>query len=347
MKRTTATLAALLLCSAPLWAQGKGGGLGGGLGGKGGLKGGTGNPDLPDEKTREGCEWVEPYAKAQETAQAAEKFFLLYVTEDKGGGNVLSNDFYALDVIHLSKTAWVFSKMPYAKDDPAMRKLGVKKAGTVLGFDKHGNEWKRLETISTIELKGLLAAVPDQVKKFTDKLRADFAKAQKADSGKLFADLARIPRKGYPEIGQAAAKARDIARRDFTAVELALAADRTRGAALLKQMTADYKELPEGVEADVRLGELDLQSGALPSAILRVKNALRSEGQEPFAAAVERAQKLMERILAAGEERIAAARKLGLAGERPKAAAALKAVAADYAGTALAKEAADYARSFE
>jgi len=149
-KRITSAVAALLLCAAPLWAQGKGGGLGGGLGGKGGVKGGTGNdgvPEIPDAKTREGCAWVEPPAQAQETARGAEKFFLLYVYEDKGNGSVLANDFYALDVIHLSKTAWVFSKRPYAKDDPAMRKLGVKKAGTVLGFDSHGNEWKRLEAI--------------------------------------------------------------------------------------------------------------------------------------------------------------------------------------------------------
>jgi hypothetical protein len=346
MKSIAATFAALLLASAPVWAQGKGGGLGGGgLGGKGGVKGGgNGAPELPDEKTREGCEWVEPMSKAQETARGADKFLLVYVCEDKGNGNVLSNDFYALDVIHLSKTTWVFSKLPYAKDDPAMRKLGVKKAGTVLGFDLHGNEWRRLETLSTIELKNLLAAVPELVKKFTEKLRSDMARAQKADSGKLFADIARIPRKGYPEIAEAAAKAREIARREFVAVELA---DRTRGAALLKQMAADYKDLPEGVEADVRLAEVDLQGGALPSAISRVKNALRAEGQEPFATAVERAQKLMEKILSAGEERIAAARKLGLSGDRPKAAAALKAIAADYAGTALAREAADYARSFE
>jgi hypothetical protein len=348
-RRILATLALLGMCAAPLWAQGKGGGLGGGLGGKGGVKGGgpTTPPAIPDEKTREGCEWVEPYPKALETAQTGDKFFLVYVCEDKGNGNVLANDFYALDVIHLSKTTWVFSKIPYAKDDPALRKLGVKKAGTVLGFDKHGNEWRRLETLSTIELKGLLASVPDLVKKFTDKLRSDFAKAEKADSGRLFADIARLPRKGYAEIADAAAKVREISERQFKAVDLALSLEPKQAVASLRQMAADYKDMPPGVDAEIRLAEVEVQEGSLASAVQRVKAVLRVEGQEGYAVPLERAQKLMERILAAGEERIAAARKLGLGGDRPKAAAALRQIAVDFAGTGVARAATETAKSFE
>jgi hypothetical protein len=354
-KRVIATVLFLTAASAPLWAQGRGGGVGGGgVGGGvgGGMKGGPKVPEIPNDKniSKEACEWVEPYSKALESAKSSEKFFLVYICEEKGNGSVVANDFFALDVVQLSKTTWVFTKLTYSKEDPELRKLAVKKPGTVLGFDKYGNEWRRLENISPIELKGLLASVPDLVKKFTDKLQADVARAEKADSdkaGKLFADIARIPRKGYKEIEAAAAKVREISERQFKAADLAFAVDEKQGIAILKQMVSDYKELPAGVEAEIRLAEVDFHKGITLPAIQRARGALRMEDQEAFAAPLERAKKLLEKLVAAGEERVAAARMVGLSGDRPKAAALLRQIAVDYAGTEASRKAVEAARAFD
>src|SRR5437867_1526729 len=119
-RKVLATVAFMLLAGASVWAQKGGGGVGGGGGGVGGgVKGGTGGsgtpgvPGLPNDKfySKEGCAWVEPYAKAADAAKADDKFFLVYVYEEKSNGSLLATDFYLLDVIQLSKTTWVFTKM--------------------------------------------------------------------------------------------------------------------------------------------------------------------------------------------------------------------------------------------
>ncbi len=355
------TAAFVILASAPLWAQKGGGGFGGG-----GVKGGNGNPGgpnvpgglpgLPNDKlySKEGCVWVEPCARAKEAARADDRMFLVYVYEEKGNGTVLANDFYLLDVIQLSKTTWVFTKLIYSKENADVRRLAVKKPGTVLGLDRHGNEWRRLENLSTIELKGLLASVPDQIRKFLDKVQSDFARAEalaKTDldkAGRLFAEIARLPRKGYKEIEEAVARVQEISERQFKSADLAFSADDAgQGAAILRQMAADYKGLPQGMEAELRLAEIDVRKGVLATAIQRAKAALRLEGQEGFAPAVDHAERLLEKIAALGEDRIAAARKLGASGDRPKAAALLRQIALDFAGTEAARKAAEAARSFE
>jgi len=356
---TAVALLVLLVTQSDLWAQGRGGGVGGGGGLGGGTGGGKpglpgkGGPSLPNDKdfSTEGCEWVEPPSKASDAAKSGEKFLLVYVYEDKANGNSISTDFFRLDVIQLSKTTWVFSKMPYTKDDAELRKLGVRRPGTVLGLDRYGNEWKRLDAVSAIELKGLLASVPELVKRFTEKLQADFARAEvlgKTDldkAGKLFADIARNSRKGYKEIEDAAGKVREISARQFKAVELAFSADEKQAMTMLKQLAGDYKDLPSGVEAEIRLAEFDLTKGAIPSSIERAKRALRVEGQEAFVEEVAHAKKVMEKIAAEGNQRIAAALQLAQAGDRAKAVEAFRQIARDFAGTEAGKKAADVAKS--
>ena len=370
MSRTiAATIAFLIAASAPVWAQRGGGGVGGGGGaGGGGVKGGGGTsggatnptnpgvPGLPNDKfySKEGSAWVEPYSKAAEMAKADEKFLLVYVYDEKtiANGAVQATEFYLLDVIQLSKTTWVFTKIAYSKDNADLRKLAVKRPGTVLGLDKYGNEWKRIENLSAVDLKALLASVPDQVKKFTDKLAADFARAEAlaaTDEGraaKLFADIARIPRVGYKEIEKAGEKLEELVAKLWKAADLAFSVDEAQGVATLKRIAADFKDLPAGAEAEIRTGEVDLKNGAIPPAIQHVKAALRIEGHEGAAAVVAHAKELLTKIVAAGEERIEAAKKTGAA-DRSKGLSALRQIATEFAGTEAARKAAEAAKAFE
>jgi len=365
-KTIAATIAFLFAASAPLWAQKGGGGVGGGAGGGvgGGVRGGAGNPggnlprgvpDLPNDKdySREGCAWVEPYSTAESAAQSSDKFLLVYCYPENPNPNaLLASDFYLLDVIQLSKTTWAFNKIPYTKDNADLRKLGIKKPGTVVGMDKYGNEWKRLEAVSSVDLKALLASVPQLVKKFSEKLQADTARASalvasdEAKAMKAYAEIARLPRRGYKEIEDAAAKVEELAARQFKAVDLAFSVDEKQGIALLKQMALDCKDLPAGIEAEVRLAELDLKNGAIQSAIQAVKKALRMDGWENCAAANAHAKEVLAKIVAVGQERIEFAKKTGSA-DRPKAIAALRAIATEFAGTEAAKRASEAAKLFE
>jgi hypothetical protein len=372
MKRTiVATVSFLLLASASVWAQ-RGGGVGGGGGGAsgggvrgGGNNGGTGNtggttnpgvPGIPNDKnySKEGCAWVEPYSKAADMAKADEKFLLVYAYDEKAvaNGNVLATEFYLLDVIQLSKTTWVFTKIAYSKDNADLRKLGVKKPGTVLGFDKYGNEWKRIEAVSTMELKGLLAAVPDLVRKFTEKLQADSARAEalvatdESRAVKLYGEIARLPRTGYKEIEQAAAKVAELAARQWKSIDLAFSVDEKTGVAALQRMASDFKDLPAGAEAEVRLAEVDLKNGTIPFAIQHIKTALRLEGHEGAADVTGHAKEVLAKIVALGEARIDAAKTTGST-DRAKGSAALRQIAQEFAGTDAAKKAADAAKTFE
>src|SRR5438132_51696 len=84
-RKVLATAAIVLLAGASAWAQkgggggvgGAGGGVKGGTGGTGGGSGTPGVPGLPNDKfySKEGCAWVEPYAKAADAAKADDKFF--------------------------------------------------------------------------------------------------------------------------------------------------------------------------------------------------------------------------------------------------------------------------------
>ncbi len=165
-------------------------------------------------------------------------------------------------------------------------------------------------------------------------------------AGRLFGEIARLPRKGYKEIEDAGAKVREICERQLKAAELAFSVNEQQGVGLLKQLVQDYKDLPAGTQADLRLAEFERSKGQFPPAIERVKKALRMEGAEAYAAELDRARSLLERIVADGQERIRSAKETG-ATDRAKAAGLLRDIARQFGGTEASKAASEAAKAFE
>lgn len=343
MPKILSSLLAFLLVATAAWAQGGGGGGGGGNNGGGNNGGGNngggnnnsgGGKNLPGrgEPETEPATWVSSLQAAIESATTNDRYILVYFHSPKLKGE--PTEFGVKDLIDASTTSFVFYRKAYDKEDPDVQKLKVRGAPTLIGMDKFGNEFKRIERISTSDIRAMIKLVPELVKKFLEKLKSDFAKAKDV---KGYLAIALLPHVGYKEIDEARAWIEKAGKERLAQIE---ALDAKEQEAALKAMMAEFKGAAPADSAELRLARLEAKRGQIAAAIARYKRLEKSSESEAAA-------KELEELVAEGLQRVDQAKRLVGTGDAAGAKEALRRIQEDYKGTEAARKAAEALKTLE
>lgn len=291
--------------------------------------------------------WVTPWAKAVESAAQLDRPMLAYVhpaDQEKDPA-----DFTVQDVVDSSRTTFVFFKQAYDSKAPEMTLLGVKRTTTLIGADKYGNEFKRTDQARLAEIRKILGETPELIRKFVEKLQADFARAEEAALGKdpaktlkLYLAIAVLNRRGYPEIRKArewvTAEGTERLKRIASIPEARLVREQ------LSALAALFKGTLPAAEAELRLARLDLEQGWIASSIARLSRVTKLDWEDAKEIA-ETAKKELEALIAAGMKKVDAAVQIAALGDPASAKGQLRKIRTDYDGTPVAEKAAEALQS--
>ncbi len=322
-------------------------------GGSGGSSGGTSHTSSSsggsgsNTPTSISPNWVTPWAKAVETATQNNRFLLVYIRPAKQERDPA--DFTVQDIIDSSRVDFVFFKQAYDPSAPEMTLFGVRRAPTLIGMDRFGNEFKRTDQTLLAEIRRILRETPDLVRKFVAKLQADFARAEEAalagDTSrtlKLYLPIAVLNRKGYVEILKArewvTAEGRERLRRIESIPERRTVRER------LTELAALFKGTIPAAEAELRLARLDLEQGWIAAAIQRLSRLAKLDWVDAQEIA-ETAKTELDALISAGLKKVEAAFQIASLGNPASAKTALKKIQDDYPGTPVAEKAAEALQS--
>lgn len=276
-----------------------------------------------------------------ETATQSDRFLLAYIRPVKVEKDPA--DFTVQDIVDSSRVGFVFFKQAYDPSAPEMALLGVRRAPTLIGMDKYGNEFKRTDQARLAEIRRILTETPELVRKFVEKLQADFARAEEAalanDTAKtlkLYLPIAVLNRKGYPEIRKArewvATEGKERLRRIASIPEVRAVREQLTALATL------FKGTLPAAEAELRLARLDLDQGWIAAAIGRLSKLAKLDWDDGKEIA-EAAKTELDSLLAAGLNKVQAALQIAALGDPVSARGALKKMRVDYDGTPVAEKA--------
>lgn len=270
------------------------------------------------------------FEQALQVALEGERCVLVYVFPKNQSKD--APEFGASDVVEASGTTFVFYKREYDPAAPEIQRFGVRRAPTLLGMDRYGNEFKRIERLTIADLRSLLKTIPDLVRKFVERMRSDLARAEEAErvqdrakALKSYVSVAGLGRHGYSEIERALAWVTQEGTERLQRIE-SLPDERKIQDALVA-FALEFKGTPPAVEAEVRLARKEVERGAIPAAIARLTKL-----------ADDSAKQELEAVIAAGLKKVDASK--GLA-DVSAARQILRKIQEDYKGTEVAQRAAE------
>lgn len=229
--------------------------------------------------------------------EVEKKYIFVYVrpiSEDRD-----PNEFQTSEVLNASRGAWCFVKMDFDKDNPQLKAWGIGRAPAILGCDLKGNDFLKSAALSNDQIKRVITGTPEEVQRYEQKLRADFAAALKllgsdeARAVKLLSEIVAKGKHGYKEVGDAQAKLNEHAEGSFKRGELAESVSFDAGVEYFDEVARVYKGTPPGVRAEIRSARLDHERGNTKKAADRLQ-AVTKLDPRLFKAEIEEAQKALD-----------------------------------------------------
>lgn len=256
-------------------------------------------------------------------------------------------EFRNQDILEASRGEFVFVRFPFDKENSVQQEWKIVTAPTFIGADKRGNEVVRSQGSMSIDaIRTVLKNTPDAVAKLEATIRSLASKLDAADrSGdrtktvRAAMDLIKTEKKGFPEIAAASRRLDELAVEEFRRADIADTADEAMGTAIIEAVVREFAGAPAAVEADIRLARRDASSGNTSGALTRLNRTLK-QSSPALKAKLADAQKELDAMLADGMSQIEVALSLA-SQDREGARESLRRIQRDYAGTDVARKAAE------
>ncbi len=271
------------------------------------------------------------------------KYIFIYVrpsiAEDKD-----PNEFTNADIVQLSYGEWYFIKMDLDKENARLKAWGVKGGPMIIGCDLHGNDFLKFSALTLDSVRSITRGLPGEIQKYEAKLQADYRKAcdflktDEAKGLKGLLDILAAGKQGYKEVTEAQAKLNDVSEAAFRRIELAESVSLETGIDYLDELVKQYGKTARGIQAEIRIAQLDHERGNVPAAVQRLNKILKYERLPK--SEIDLVQRALEEVSKAGDQKI----ELALTGDRNASKELLRKLARDYAGTEAGKRATELSK---
>lgn len=236
-------------------------------------------------------------------------------------------------------------------DSAIQKQLGIRGGLVFAGLDKYLNDTGlRLRELPAAdklinfgrEVQAAARSVELTLRNASQKAAEYAGRGDEASEVRELVRIASTSKKGYPEIQAAKEKISEIAETDLKKARILLSRAETekQGLAALDGIGRSFKGLPQGMSGELEAARHFSKKGEIGGAVERVNRVLRAD-PKICEAEIGRAQEILSQIVKDGIGQIRAALQAGVEGDLDAARERINKIKKDYAGTEVARHAAD------